>query len=144
MGMGDNIEAANYVYIFCINKTDMGTIYRNKDGKVFDSLTIIAADGRYAIDITDMNNVKAYPLKELATLAKSRFDFIQRYHPNYNCDEVGWLSDLDCLIDNECDDEKLERLTYVYGSDPEEWERKHDELMQELFDEAKESYLNIF
>lgn len=122
----------------------MGTIYRSKNGKVIDGLDIIKADGRYAIDITDMTDAKAYPLKELATLAQSRFEFIQRYHPNYNCDEIGWLSDLDCLIDGECDDEKLESLTMTYGSDPQEWERQREELMQELFNAAKEAYLNKF
>lgn len=120
----------------------MGTIYRNKDGKVFDSLDIATAEGRYAIDITDMKDVKAYPLKELATLAQSRFDFICRFHPRYHfCDEAGWMADLDVLIDGECGEEKLEDLTATYGSDPDEWERQRDTLMQELFDAAKEAFI---
>lgn len=120
----------------------MGTIYKSKNGHIFDSIEYDAEDGKYAIDITCMQTIKAYPLSELTTLAKSQFDFICRFHPRYDmCDEAGWISDLDCLIDGECDEEKLENLTAIHGSDPMQWERDRDELLQELFNQACKSYL---
>lgn len=115
----------------------MVQVYLTKDRRIFDSDLSTESNGvRYMIDATDIANVKAYPLKELTTLGE-KYDFISRYLPNFDHrDEVAWLDNLDCLIEGECDDEKFERLTSGWGSDPTQWKKEYNKLFHKLYNEA--------
>ena len=122
----------------------MGTIYRTKYFEVISENVEVTIKGKkYVLDISDEKNIKVHLLSELTTLGVS-FDFICKYHPNYeHCDEAAWLDDLDCLIDGECDDEKTERVTSEWGSDPDVWESERDRIYSELLQEAIDNYLKL-
>lgn len=122
----------------------MGTIYRTKYFDVISENVEVAIKGKkYVLDISDEKNIKAYLLSELTTLGES-FDVICKYHPNYEyCNEAAWLDDLDCLIDGECDEEKKERITSDWGSDPDVWESERERIYAELLQNAIENYLKI-
>lgn len=122
----------------------MGTIYKT-NGYIFESDLIIEQKGvKYAIDITDLSQIKAYSLSKLATLGR-KYDFIRHYHPDFdNSENVVYLDDLNSLLDNECDSEKLERLTDMWGSDPKYWEDERDRIMARLFEESMNNYKNLF
>lgn len=124
----------------------MPTIYQTIKGNhiISDSQEVIIRGKRYVLDLSDVQNIIAYRLSELATLGES-FDFITKYYPDYaHCDEAALLDDLDCLIDNECDEEKLTRLTANWGSDPEEWKSKREDIYQQMLNGAIENYKQIF
>lgn len=124
----------------------MPTIYQsNKDYTVITMAQEVTIKGkRYILDLADPAHITAYPLSELATLGDS-FSFITAYFPDFeHCDEAAWLDDLDCLIDNECDDDKFKRLTREYGSDPVGWEKQREDLYQQMLAEAIKNYKNQF
>lgn len=122
----------------------MGTIYRTKYFDVISENVEVAIKGKkFVLDISDEKNIKAYLLSELTTLGES-FDVICKYHPNYeHCNEAAWMDDLDCLIDGECDEEKKERITSEWGSDPDVWESERERIYAELLQSAIENYLKI-
>lgn len=71
----------------------------------------------------------------------SIWDFITVWHPDYDhSDEIAWIDDLDCALDNECDDEKLSRIVQWWGSTPEEWIQHKSELEKLVFGEALDNY----
>ncbi|MCM1075959.1 MAG: hypothetical protein NC411_01200 [Bacteroides sp.] len=71
----------------------------------------------------------------------SIWDFIMVWHPNYNhSDEIAWIDDLDCALDNECDEEKLSRIIQQWGATTEEWIRHKSELEKLVFSEALDNY----
>lgn len=115
----------------------MGTIYKAGDGTVFECKLWHEDNGTsYALNTSDITEILAYPLYSLSNLGES-FDFIGRYLPHFDTDEnVAALDDLDCLIGNECDALKLERLTAVYGSDPERWKKERDVVFEVLLNQA--------
>lgn len=119
----------------------MGTVYKANDGSVFECNLYADSYGiKYAINTTSLPEVSAYPLRSLTTLGES-FDIICRYYPNYSsADEAAELDDLDCLIDNECNEEKQEKLTSIWGSDREFWIQQRDNLYESLFKRAIECY----
>lgn len=120
----------------------MPTIYQSiKDGHVItEPLDVTIKSRSFILDLADATHIVAYPLSELATLGEA-FDVIAKYFPDYeHCGEAAWLDDLDCLIDNECDNEKLIRLTQEYGSDPEYWKIQREELYQQMLAEAIKNY----
>lgn len=121
------------------------TVYKTKDGYIFESDVIIEREGfKYVIDVTDLEQIESYPLSKLASFG-TIYDFIERYHPDYtHSNEVLRLDDLDCLIADECDIEKLEDLTSIWGSDPRYWEKERDRIMNRLFDESINNYKNLF
>lgn len=119
----------------------MGIVYKAHDGSVFECQLYAESNGiKYAINTTTLPEISAYPLRSLTTLGDS-FDMICRYYPNYSsAEEVAELDDLDCLIDNECDEEKKERLTSIWGSDAVYWEQEREKLYQYLFEIAIKNY----
>lgn len=119
----------------------MGIVYKTKSNHIFDCEATVVKNGvKYAIDTTEIQNVKAYPLSALTTLGTTD-EFIMHYYDDYSqCDEVAALDDLDCLIGNECCYKKTERLSSVYGSDPEKWHLYRDEVMEELFSRTVADY----
>lgn len=124
----------------------MVQVYLTKDHHIFESDLSTESNGiRYMIDATNIDNIKAYPLKELATLGE-KYDFISRLIPDFNNrDEVKWLNDLDSLIEGECDDdEKFEHLTHGWGSDILEWKKEYEALLTKLYTEAIKNYNNLF
>lgn len=124
----------------------MVQVYLTKDNHVFESDLSTESGGiRYMIDATEIDRIKAYPLKELTTLGE-KYDFISRYLPDFERrDEAAWLDDLDSLIEGECeDDDKYEHLTAVWGSDLLHWKRDYDELLRKLYVEAVENLKSRF
>lgn len=123
----------------------MAIVYQANDDSVFETDLIIVKEGvKYALDITNIDEIKSHRLKDLTTIGEG-FDVIVRYLPDYSTnDEVGCLDDLDCLIDHEYDDEKLERLTLIWGSDPDHWVKERDKLYRELLNRAINNYKNQF
>ncbi len=68
-------------------------------------------------------------------------DFIETWHPDYShSDEIAWIDDLDCALNNECDDEKLARIKHDWGNAPAEWYQHKMELEVQVFSEALKSY----
>lgn len=47
--------------------------------------------------------------------------FVERFHPDYNCNEIAWLDDCYCAIDNEA--ENLSHWRYLEDTVEEDWER---------------------
>lgn len=120
----------------------MSTVYKTIEGEVFSSNTYIEfADGRrYAINTNHFPNITAHNLAEIATLGDA-FSFIVRFHPDYDhSDEAAYLDDLDCLIDGECDEEKTERITSHFGSDPHRWEIERESIFLGLLEESIKAY----
>lgn len=124
------------------DNTHMGTVYRTKQGEVFSAETYITlANGdKYALNVSQFPNITAHNLADIATLGDT-FSFIIRYFPDFeHSQEVAELDDLDCLIDGECNEEKTERITLVYGSDPQRWLVQRDEIFSYLLKEAIKAY----
>lgn len=119
------------------------TIYKTPKGEVFEGLLIFKRNGKnYVIDGSDIANLKAYPLADLEILGNS-WDFIEKYHPDYyHEDEIAWHDDLECLIKNECDEEKELRLKKDWGNDPVEWEKAQENLYLNILEASIENYLN--
>ncbi len=119
----------------------MATIYRANDNNVFESDLLIERFGRrYVIDATDIAKIKAYPLKEVAMLG-DEVEFLSNFYPNYEIsDEISCIDDLECLLHNECDSDKLSRLTVAWGSDPDTWQLELDVLRRDVLNTAIENY----
>lgn len=119
----------------------MGTVYKTQDGFIFECNLYAESNGiKYAINTANLPEVSAYPLRSIATLGES-FDVISQYYPNYfTSDEVATLDDLDCLINDECDDEKKDRLTSIWGSDKTFWIQHRDNLFETLLNQAIQCY----
>lgn len=117
-------------------------IYITKDYKIIaDGVETTVKGVKYVIDISDMDNVKAYRLSEIATLGDT-FDFVVKYYPGYSqSEEVASFDDLCCIIEGECDDEKTERVTMDWGSDPDIWIIERDRIYSELIEGAIENYI---
>lgn len=95
---------------------------------------------KFILDISDETDIKAHRLSELTTLGDT-FDFICKYFPDYeHCNAAAWLDDLDCIIDGECHEEKIERVTSEWGSDPEWWAIERDRIYSELLQGAIKNY----
>lgn len=119
-------------------------VYLSRNEELIVDGTEITIKGRkFILDISDETDIKAYRLSELTTLGNT-FDFICKYYPNYErADEVAWLDDLDCIINGECDEEKTERVTSDWGSDPDVWESERDRIYSELLQGAIKNYKNL-
>lgn len=117
-------------------------VYITNDYKIIaDGEETTVRGVKYVIDISDMDNIKAYKLSEIATLGDT-FDFIAKYYPDYSSsEEVASFDDLCCIIDGECDDEKTERVTMDWGSDPDIWVKERDRIYSELVNGAIENYI---
>lgn len=110
------------------------------DELIVDGMEVAIKGRKFILDISDETDIKAHLLSELTTLGET-FDFICKYYPDYGrADEVAWLDDLDCIIDEECDEEKTERITSEWGSDPDIWQTERDRIYQELLQGAIENY----
>lgn len=69
------------------------------------------------------------------------WSFIETWHPDYyHSDEIAWIDDLDCALDNECDDEKLSRIKSEWGETRADWERNKMELEIEVLSRSIQNY----
>lgn len=116
-------------------------VYLSKNDEIIvDGIEIAIKGKKYILEIISENYIKAHRLSELTTLGET-FDFVCKHYPDYeHCDEASDLDDLDCIINNECDDEKIERITYKWGSDPEWWEIQRDHIYSELIKGAVKNF----
>lgn len=119
----------------------MATVYLTNNNEIIvNGVEVTIKQCRYILDISNANSIKAYLLSDLATLGES-FDFICKYHPDYShSEDAANLDDLDCLIDNECNEEKLLLLTKIWGSDPDVWEEAREKIYAQLLNEAIVNY----
>lgn len=120
----------------------MATIYKTKDGDVFAcEHHVERADGsKYALDLTRFPKISAYNIASLTTLGND-FIFIENFYPGYSqSQKIAELDDLDCLLAEECDDEKVARVTDVFGSDPRQWKIERERLYSEILSMAIEAY----
>ena len=125
----------------------MGTVYRTKQGEVFNCEHWIESDtgDKYALNENDFPEIHAIALADLATVNASTFDFIVEHFPDYeHCQEAAELDDLDCLIYGECDDEKTERITSTYGSDTKNWKHARAVIYTNMIQVAIEEYNKTF
>lgn len=71
------------------------------------------------------------------------WDFITKWYPGYSqCDNVAYSDDLQCSLDGEADEEKLERVKEMFGQTPEEWECEQIRIDAELLSAAVKNFLN--
>lgn len=83
-------------------------------------------------------------LPDIPELKENPWDFAMKYHPDWtHSQDVADSDDLDCLIHNECDEEKYNRLTEIYGDTYEEWERQSEEVDNKIIQDAIENYYRI-
>lgn len=76
-------------------------------------------------------------------IIEDTWSFIQRWHPDYShCDEVANSDDLECCLDGEADDEKLERVKEMFGDTPEQWAFAQIQIDAELLSAAVKNFLN--
>lgn len=67
--------------------------------------------------------------------------FVEEWHPDFHhSDEIAWIDDLDCALDNECDDEKLARIKHDWGSKPSDWLRNKMKLEIDVFARSLTNY----
>lgn len=71
----------------------------------------------------DVATGKTYYDREIQIFDDSGvMEFVEMWLPNYyHSDMIGWIDDLHCALDNECDDEKLARIEEAWGTDPKGW-----------------------
>lgn len=119
-------------------------VYLSRNNElIVDGTEVIIKGRKFILDISDETNIKAHSLNELTTLGET-FDFICKYYPDYERSEtVACLDDLDCLIEGECDEEKTERITSEWGSDPDWWQIERDRIYSELLHGAVANYKTI-
>lgn len=74
------------------------------------------------------------------------WDFIQitqKWYTGYShCDNVAYSDDLQCCLDGEADDEKLERVKEMFGDTPEQWAFAQIQIDAELLSAAVKNFLN--
>lgn len=118
-----------------------GKIYKSTNGDVFEGFVIVDFnDTDYILDITNITQPKSYPLKDVEYIGNC-WDFIEKYHPDYyHEDEIAWYDDLECLLKNECDEEKEARLKADWGNDPKDWRIAQDNIYQNILESAIKNY----
>lgn len=68
---------------------------------------------------------------------------IQKWYTGYShCDNVAYSDDLQCCLDGEADDEKLERVKEMFGDTPEQWAFAQIQIDAELLSAAVKNFLN--
>lgn len=71
------------------------------------------------------------------------WEFIERWHPDYSrSQDVADSDDLQCCLDGEADDEKLERVKRNFGDTPEAWAKAQKEIDASLFEAALDNFLH--
>lgn len=68
------------------------------------------------------------------------WDFIGRWHPNYNCNQVLWSDDIQCCLDGEAEGWKLQSVIDNFGPIPEHWLKAQEEIDRELLAVSVEAY----
>ena len=67
--------------------------------------------------------------------------FIEKWHPNYyHCDYVADSDDIQCCLDGEADEEKLERVKESFGNTPEQWKCAQIEIDADLLERAVDNF----
>lgn len=71
------------------------------------------------------------------------WEFIEKWYPGYtHCDNVAYSDDLQCCLDGEADEEKLERVKEMFGETPELWECEQIKIDAYLLSTAVENFRN--
>lgn len=80
--------------------------------------------------------------KELRFFNLSQVEnFIETWHPDFHhCDEIAWIDDLACILDDEGDDDKLARIRHNWGSKPSDWIRNKMKLEIDVFARSLTNY----
>lgn len=71
-------------------------------------------------------------------------DFIVMWHPDYHhSDLIGWIDDLHCALDNECDDDKLARIEKEWTASPGFWLRELINLEVAAYRDSLERFYKL-
>lgn len=69
------------------------------------------------------------------------WEFIMKWLPDYDfSDEVAYSDDLQCCIEGEADEARLERVREMFGKTPEQWERAQLEIDANLLARAVDNF----
>lgn len=69
--------------------------------------------------------------------------FLEIYMTDYTrSDEIAWIDDIDCVLHDECDDEKRERLSEYYEMSLNQLHEKRNFLMRDVLEDAFMNYLD--
>ena len=69
--------------------------------------------------------------------------FIERYHPDYNCNEIAYIDDICKLLDGECEEGDAASTGESAHLDRESLEKELARLQREVLEEAFRNYLDI-
>lgn len=73
-------------------------------------------------------------------IIENKWDFIMKWHPDYNCDEVAFSDDIECCLSGEAEEDRLETVKAMFGKTPEQWEIAQIEIDAGLLDESVDNY----
>lgn len=106
-----------------------------------DIASVIIMDNGTRIYRELNNKNRSFTHEDLALFDMSYWDFIVAWLPNYTHDDrVAYSDDLQCALDNEADEDKLERVRSMFGVTREEWVNAQTNIDAQLFREALENH----
>ena len=69
--------------------------------------------------------------------------FIERYHPNYNCDEIAYIDDICKLLDGEAEEGDAASTGQFAHLDEAALQKELDRLQREVLEDAFRHYLDV-
>ena len=70
------------------------------------------------------------------------WQFIEHYHPNYNCDEIAWIDDICKILDNDYEPDSAAAQSEYVGMPEEELIAERNRLTAIVLREAMENYIS--
>ena len=70
--------------------------------------------------------------------------FIERFHPDYNCDEIAWIDDIAKLLDGEAEDGDAASQSEYANLSEEELKAEMARLQRGVLERAFQHYLDIY
>lgn len=72
-------------------------------------------------------------------------NFVEQFHPDYNCNEIAAIDDISCVLDNDYDEEKEKTLAKsgYFEMSHRELEEELSRLQGKVLAEAMLNYLKI-
>lgn len=92
---------------------------------------------------TILEDTKREFIPDELRIIDDNWEFIEKWYPDYShCDNVAYSDDLQCCLDGEADEDKLERVKEMFGETPEQWECEQIKIDAELLMAAVKNFLN--
>ena len=90
---------------------------------------------------TILEDTKRRFIPDEIRIINNTWKFIEQWHPDYyHCDEVAFSDDIQCCLDGEADEEKIERVKEMFGDTPEQWECAQLEIDAQLLESSVENF----